>query len=75
MEPMYRIEARIAYVKDGWRGSDGVPTFYIGPDQGCRSAEHALRIAVRICDPLGANEVHATAYCEATNDYATTSTH
>lgn len=69
---MYRIEARIVFTNDVWTGSVDVPTFYVGDDQGCSSAAHALRVAKRIIDPFDDYVVHATAYDQDTGDYAAT---
>lgn len=66
---MYAIDAQVetAATSDGgiWRGTRQVPTFYLDERvQGITSRGQAVRIAMRILDPLGtipAERLHITA--------------
>jgi hypothetical protein len=78
---MWRVTVHVSWkTADGWDTSDGVPTFYLNEDElGIVSADHAERIAVKIVNPKGEEnmQVHATAarveytdVCEVCQRYA-----
>lgn len=57
---MYQVTGTVVELKDGWREVRQIPTFYLDRAvQGIVDAQHAVKIAQGVVDPLGkATEVH-----------------
>ena len=69
---LYRIQATMSQDFDGWERTWQLPTFYVGLESGCQSAEQALLVARKVAGITEDQAFHATAYCEETGDYAAT---
>jgi hypothetical protein len=66
MKRFYYVQAQVTYVKDGWHGSVGVPTFVLdGNVQGILCIAHAEKVARQIVDPLGVAEAVHVSVVEA----------